>query len=81
MKIYQIKMVRRGVERLIEGDLDTLTKYFKYTLEVGASYSMEVGNCKINTKPKNIGSLLKNLNNAASNAACDGGSSVYYELV
>ena len=47
-------------------------EYYSYTLECGASYEHERGNKKINRNPKNIDSLIKNLNNAASNSAANG---------
>jgi hypothetical protein len=62
------------------GTLEELIKYFSYTLKVGKSYEREKGNRKINENPKNIKSLVDNLNNAKSNAAANGSSDTYYEL-
>ena len=47
-------------------------EYYSYTLECGASWEHEKGNKKINRSPKPIDSLIKNLNNAASNSAANG---------
>lgn len=62
-----------------EGTLEELVKYYKGTLETGKSYEHESGNKKINTNPKNIESLVKNLYNASNNAAANGYSGCYYE--
>jgi hypothetical protein len=51
--------------------------YFGYTLECGASYAHERGNKKINRNPKNINSLLTNLNNASNNSARNGCGDYY----
>lgn len=51
--------------------------YFGYTLECGASYEHERGNKKINRNPKNINSLLTNLNNASNNSARNGCGAYY----
>lgn len=64
MKVYTIKKTRTGgrgpspdrVEE-IKGTIEELTKYFKYTLECGWSW-----NKKINTKPKTLAALVKNIN-------------------
>jgi hypothetical protein len=62
-KVYKVKIERCGFngcrERIVEGTLEELIKYFQYTLEVGASY-----NKSIKTKPKTIKSLLSNLDKA-----------------
>jgi hypothetical protein len=58
----------------------TLTEaieYFAYTLEVGASWSHEKGNKKINKTPTTIKGLITNLNNASNNTARDG-CGIYY---
>jgi len=59
-KVYKVKVSRcsisRSSERITEGTLEELTKYFGYTLEVGNSW-----NSKINTKPKTIKSLISNV--------------------
>jgi hypothetical protein len=55
--------------------------YYGYTLEVGASYSNERGNKKINRTPKTIDSLITNLRNASNNGARNGcGSDFSYTL-
>jgi hypothetical protein len=51
--------------------------YYGYTLEVGASWSHEKGNKKINRNPKTISSLITNLNNASDNAARNGCGDYY----
>lgn len=56
MKTYKIKHVRRGNERIVEGTLDELKKYYGYVFEVGASW-----NRSINKDPKTIKSFMKNL--------------------
>lgn len=61
--------------------LEEAIKYYGYTLEVGASWSHERGNKKINKNPKTIGSLINNLNNASDNAARNGCGDFYsYEI-
>ena len=56
-------------------------EYFGYTLEVGASWSHEKGNRKINRSPKTIKSLITNLNNASDNSARNGCGDYYsYEM-
>ena len=56
-------------------------EYYRYTLEVGASWAHEKGNKKINLAPKTIAGLMTALNNASDNAARDGNGSAYsYEL-
>lgn len=67
--------------RLVTDTLENLISSFSYTLEVGKSWQHEKGNKKINVNPKTIKSLITNLNNAKSNAAANGNSSEYYELV
>jgi len=57
--------------------LEEAIDYYGYTLEVGASWSHEPGNKKINTSPKTITSLITNLNNASNNAACNGCGDYY----
>lgn len=51
--------------------------YYQYSLQVGASWSHERGNKKINCRPTTIRSLLVNLNNASSNAARNGCGDTY----
>lgn len=67
-------------EKEVTGTLSYLISYFKYTLETGKSYQLEKGNKKIDIKPKTIKSLIKNLNNARSNAAANGYSEVSFYL-
>lgn len=56
--------------------------YFSYTLECGRYYEHERGNKKINMNPKTVRSLVKQLNNAASNAAANSNGALYtYERV
>jgi len=63
------------------GTLSELIEYYSYTLECGKDYEHEKGNRKINTNPKNINSLITNLNNASNNAASNGYSGTSFELV
>jgi len=63
------------------GTLSELIEYYSYTLECGKDYEHEKGNRKINTNPKNIKSLITNLNNAVNNAASNGYSDTSFELV
>lgn len=61
------------------GTIDYLVnRVFGYTLEVGESWQYEKGNHKINRNPKNVNSLVKNLQWAKDNAARNGYSGVYY---
>lgn len=86
-KVYTIKEVydslfgNRHREKLITGTLEELIQRYSYTLEVGACYQNEKGRKKINKQPKNIRSFLTNLENAQNNAAQNGYSGYYYELV
>ena len=63
------------------GTIDYLVQAFSYTLEVGESWQHERGNHKINRNPKNINSLVKNLQWAKDNAAANGYSGVYFEAL
>jgi hypothetical protein len=72
--VYSITSERNGRERSKSGTLAELIEYYGYTLETGKSYEHERGNRKINLNPKNIESLVQNLNNAKSNAAANGQS-------
>jgi hypothetical protein len=76
---YTIIKFRKGRETLITRTLPEFIKYFGYTLETGKSYEKEKGNKKINLKPKTIGDLIKNLNNAERNSAANGNPSTRYE--
>ena len=60
--------------------LEELIEHFGYTLECGVAYQHEKGNKKIDRNPKTIKSLIKNLNNAVSNAARDGVGNKEYRL-
>lgn len=77
-KQFTIIIDRRGTERTTSGTIPELVEYFKYTLETGASYQREKGNSKINTNPKSIGALVKNLNAAKHNAAANGCPDTFY---
>lgn len=72
---------RTGRTYVSTGTVAELVKYYAYTLEKGASYSHERGNAKINRNPKNIDSLIKNLDNADNNAAANGYSGYSYSAV
>ena len=63
------------------GTIQELIEHYRYTLECGKAYEHERGNKKIDIEPKTIKSLVANLNNAANNAAANGNSDRYYELV
>lgn len=83
-KVYRItqtksRMFGKDSVYTHEGTLEELIQYYKYTLETGQSYEHEKGNKKINTNPKNIESLVKNLYNASNNAAANGYSGCFYE--
>ena len=86
-KVYTVKETHyplfgnRVTERTHSGTLEELIEYYGYTLEVGASWQYERGNKKINRHPTTIRSLLTNLANAKDNAARNGYSGYYYELV
>lgn len=69
---YEITKTKGDRTYKQEGTLEELIKAYSYTLETGASYSHEKGNAKINRKPANIASLVKNLNNAVNNSAANG---------
>ncbi len=79
MKTYTIITRRLGREYETTGTLEELTRKFAYTLEKGASWQYERGNKKIDRHPKSIASLVRNLNNAESNAAANGYSETWYE--
>lgn len=84
-KTFTIRYTRGSYSGLrqkeISGTLEELTEYFGYTLLKGKSWEHERGNKKINTNPKTIRSLVTNLNNASNNAALNGYSGEYYEVV
>lgn len=77
---YTVIVNRRDRERPVTGTIPELLEYFGYTLEVGKSYERERGRYKINMQPKNIQSLVDNLNKAASNGAANGAASTYYSV-
>ena len=77
--IYTVLKTRKGKVSEISGTIDELTKYFSNLLEVGASWSHEKGNKKINQQPKTIGSLIVNLQHAADNSACNGYSGIFFD--
>ena len=82
MKTYNIETVKSNGFNCESGykTLEELVEYFGYTLECGAAYQHEKGNKKIDRNPKTINSLIKNLNNAVSNAARDGVGNKEYRL-
>lgn len=82
-QVYKVKSInyRTGSEVEHEGTIERLnTEVFGYTLEVGASWEHEKGNHKINRNPKNIKSLINNLNWAVTNSAANGSPARYYVL-
>jgi len=81
-KEYTILIKKNGkVMTAAVGTLDYLINgYFGYTLECGQSWEHEDGNHKINTNPKSIATLVKNLNWATNNSAQNGYSGTHYEL-
>lgn len=64
-----------------EGTVEELVKVYSYTLECGESWQHEKGNKKINRNPKNIASLVKNIENAKNNSASNGYSGESYTFV
>lgn len=80
-KLVKVAVNRRGRTTVYQGTLSQLIDAFRYTLETGASYQNEKGNKKINLKPTNAESLVKNLNAAENNAAANGYSETYYSIV
>lgn len=90
MKTFTIKMSKQRssssiIEKTIQyttGTLEGLLENYRYTLEESSIYwGQERGYKKINTNPKEIESLVINLNRAAYNSAIDGYSVRRYELV
>ena len=79
-KTFKIQKTRRGNTSTIEGTISELVQHHKYTLDCGKSWEHEKGNSKINTEPKTIKSLVKNLNNADNNSAQNGCGMNYYEI-
>jgi hypothetical protein len=81
-KVFTINVHRnRGSVSTFTGTVSELVDAFAYTLEVGASYSHEKGNSKINRNPTTAKGLISNLNKATNNAAANGYSGTRYELV
>ena len=77
-KLFKIDYRKSGRDYTpIIGTLQDLVSYFAYTLEVGQSWQHEKGNRKINRNPKNIKSLVTNIQNAKDNAAANGYSGCY----
>lgn len=80
-KIYKVIKTKHRTGQTYEqvGTLTELIKAYTYTLECGQSYEHEKGNKKINVNPKNIKSLITNLDNASNNSAANGYSGVSYD--
>lgn len=64
--------------RFKKGTLAQLVEYYQSTLECGKEYEHERGNKKISLNPRNIESLVKNLNAAQDNRMANGYSEDYY---
>lgn len=79
--IIEKETSRTGRVNYSEGTLEELIQYHSYTLECGASYQHEKGNAKINSNPKSVSVLVKNLNNAVNNSASNGYAGIYYKIV
>jgi len=79
-KVYKVITTkhRTGQTYVQVGTLTELIQAYSYALEVGQSYEHEKGNKKINRNPKNIKSLITNLDNASNNSAANGYSGVSY---
>ena len=58
-KIYNIKITRKGRERIVSNTLENLVEYFSYKLLSGSSYDS-----RVNKAPKTIKSLMSSLNRA-----------------
>ncbi|HPM74176.1 MAG TPA: hypothetical protein PLA71_00475 [Saccharofermentans sp.] len=81
-KIYTIKQIRsNGKFSFKSGTLPELIEYYSNTLKAGESYQNERGRKKINTKPRTIEDLVKNIQNAKKNTAANGISNVFFDLV
>ena len=63
-KTFTVKKINSRNDHICNfaGTIDELIDVFAYTLDCGRSYQHEDGNVKINTNPRGIKSLLKNLN-------------------
>lgn len=86
IKLFKVTHIRRSLfgsspERRspMVGTFDEQHQWHSYTLETGRSYQHEKGNKKIGV-PKNIKSLITNLNKAKNNSASNGYSPSSYEL-
>lgn len=80
MKEYTIVKTVRGRKYKVEGTLEYLLDYYKYTLECGKSYEREKGARKVNLKPATCKSLVTALNNAAHNCAANHCPSSFYAM-
>ena len=80
-KVYKITKTRDrdGREYVQTGTLADLIKAYSYTLETGKSYEHEKGNKKINTSPKTLDQLIRNLQAAVNNAAANGYAGVSFD--
>ena len=83
VKVYKIEGRRHRTDSVStqEGTIAELVKAYKYTLECGESWQHEKGNYKINTNPKTIATLVKNLNRAVNNSAANGYAGITYTLI
>ena len=80
IEVTHFRLMRDNTTSSQTGTLEELKKYFGYTLEAGASYNGQRGCKKVNPDPKNIKSLVDNLNKAAENC-CTHYQDRYYSLV
>ena len=82
-RVYKIKIINttNNTYTIAEGTVEELIKGFQYTLISGESYQYAKGNKKVNTKPRTIKSLIRNLNKADKNRSWCGYPSYKYELV
>lgn len=79
--VYHRHGYSRPESREIVGTVESLTQYFSYTLECGRSWEGHRGCKKISLHPRGIESLIKNINNAFDNCACNGCSAEWLELI
>ena len=75
--VFTVVKIRKGKRTDHTDTIPNLIKYFGYTLEVGKSHDK-----KINTNPKNIQSLINNLNRSKDAATGNGYNSMvdYYTI-
>jgi hypothetical protein len=68
-KIYKLKRVYKNRERIVEGTLDSLKRYFSYDYEIGESWNSKI---KRLSEVKTIVSFVNNLRKAyeAKEACC-----------